>query len=49
MKSQVQREHEVSSDKETHLFYLIRVTLEMIAIKQEKTKQFFLKFLAKKI
>ena len=42
-------EHEVLSLKRQQcLFYLTRVTFELKAIKQEKTKQFFLKFLAKK-
>lgn len=49
MQSQVQREHEVLSFKRQYLFYLTRVTFELKAIKQEKTKPFFLKFLAKKI
>ena len=30
------------------MFVLTRVTFELEAIKQEKTRQFFLKFLAKK-
>ena len=42
-------EHEVLSLKRQQcLFYLTGVTFELKAIKQERTKQFFLKFLAKK-
>lgn len=48
IKSQVQQNIKLWVVKR-HLFYVTRMTFELKAIKQEKTKQFFLKFLDKKI